>query len=141
MKRFVLDNSVTMRWLLASMDAKDQAYAECVLRSLSDADAVVPGLWHLEVVNVLMVAERKDHIVVSEVEGFLSQLEALPIETDPLTSRQSFNRILSLSRAYGLSSYDAAYLELAVREGLALASLDKALVKAAGQAGVAIYQE
>ena len=72
-------------------------------------------------------------------EGFISQLEGLPINVDPLTANQSFTHILSLSRAYNLSSYDASYLELAIRESIPLASLDKNLLKAAKKAGVSIY--
>jgi len=139
MIRYVLDNSVAMRWLLASQKKADQAYAENVLRSLAEAEAVVPNLWHLEAVNVLLVAERRGELEPGEVERFIAQLESLPIVVDPLTSHQVFSRGLGLSRAYKLSTYDAAYLELAIREGLPLASLDKNLIKAAKKAGVALY--
>ena len=139
MIRYVLDNSVAMRWLLASQKKADQAYAENVLRSLVEAEAVVPNLWHLEAVNVLLVAERRGELEPGEVERFIAQLESLPIVVDPLTSHQVFSRGLGLSRAYKLSTYDAAYLELAIREGLPLASLDKNLIKAAKKAGVALY--
>ena len=74
-----------------------------------------------------------------EIERFISQLENLPIHVDPLTSHQSFSRIMTLSRIYKLSSYDAVYLELAVREGLPLATLDKDLRKAAIKSNVEIY--
>lgn len=139
MIRYVLDNSVAMRWLLASQKKADQAYAENVLRSLAEAEAVVPNLWHLEAANVLLVAERRGELEPGEVERFIAQLESLPIVVDPLTSHQVFSRGLGLSRAYKLSTYDAAYLELAIREGLPLASLDKNLIKAAKKAGVALY--
>lgn len=139
MKRFVLDNSVAMRWLLASHNKTDQQYAESVLQCLIDGEALVPHLWHLEAANVLLSAEKQQQLDISEVERFISQLENLPIQLDSLTARQAFNRTLSLSRAYKLSSYDGAYLELAVREGLPLATLDKDLKKAARQADVSIY--
>ena len=141
MSGFVLDNSVAMRWLLASNKKSDQAYAEAVLRSLAEMNTVVPQLWHLEAANVLLGAEKRGELEVGEVERFIAQLENLPINIDPLTAHQAFSRTLSLSRAYMLSSYDAAYLELAVREGLALATLDKSLIKAAKKANVAIYLE
>lgn len=139
MSRYVLDNSVAMRWLLVSPKKTDQAYAESVLQSLSDTEAVVPHLWHLEAVNVLLTAEKSGELETGEVERFISQLESLPIQVDPLTSHQAFSRTLSLARAYKLSSYDAAYLELALREGLSLATLDKDLMKAARKADVALY--
>ena len=139
MTDFILDNSVAMRWLLESKKPVDQRYANRVLKSLTDADALVPNLWHLEATNVLLGAERRLEVNTGEIERFISQLENLPVYVDPLTSNQSFSRILSLARAYKLSSYDAAYLELAVREGLPLATLDKDLIKAAKKANVGMY--
>jgi predicted nucleic acid-binding protein len=139
MKQFVLDNSVAMRWLLDSPKASDQQYALSVLQSLTENDAIVPNLWHLEAVNVLVAAEGQNELSAGEVEAFISQLEGLPIKFDTLTAHQAFSRILGMSRIYKLSSYDAAYLELAVREGLTIASLDKDLIKAAKKAGVDIY--
>ena len=135
----VLDNSVAMRWLLASLKESDQAYAEAVLQSLAETEALVPHLWHLEATNVLIGAEKRGDLKAGEVERFITQLEALPIQIDPLTSHQAFSRTLSLSRAYNLSSYDAAYLELAIREGLPLATLDGDLRKAAQRADVLLY--
>lgn len=139
MTSFVMDNSIAMRWLLASEKKSDQAYAEAVLESLVDVDATVPNLWHLEAANVLVTAERRGELETGDVERFIAQLESLPIQVDPMTAHQAFSRTLSLSKAYKLSSYDAAYLELAIREGLPIATLDKDLLKAAKKADVAIY--
>ena len=139
MSTYVLDNSVAMRWLLTSKKRTDQNYAEAVLQQLVEDEAVVPNLWHLEAANVLLGAEKSGELELGEVERFIAQLECLPITVDPLTSRQAFNRGLSLSRAYSLSSYDAAYLELALREGLPLATLDKNLIKAAKKTDVPRY--
>ncbi|MCY4211371.1 MAG: type II toxin-antitoxin system VapC family toxin [Gammaproteobacteria bacterium] len=139
MKSFVLDNSVTMRWLLESEEPTDQNYAETVLNTLADNKAMVPNLWRLEVVNVLLNAERRKDISISNVEKFIAQLENLLIQVDPLTNDQAFSKTLVLANAYNISSYDAAYLELAVRENLPLASLDKHLIKAARKANVEIY--
>ncbi|MBP6700284.1 MAG: type II toxin-antitoxin system VapC family toxin [Halioglobus sp.] len=139
MTAFVLDNSVAMRWLLASNKASDQRYAEAVLRSLANAEAVVPNLWHLEVANVLLGAANRKDIEVSELERFTVQLENLPVTVDTLTANQVFGHTISLAKAYHLSSYDAAYLELALREGLPLATLDKDLLKAARRSDIAIY--
>ena len=128
-----------MRWLLESNKSVDQKYAEAVLRSLVDAVAIVPSLWHLEASNVLLSAERREEITLAEIERFASQLEELPIQVDSRTQSRALSHILVLAREYKLSSYDAAYLELAVREGLSLATLDKDLIKAAKRAGVPIY--
>lgn len=139
MTAFVLDNSVAMRWLLASEKAVDQRYAERVLNSLVESEALVPNLWHLEAANVLLGAVKRKTLVVADVERFTTQLENLPVSVDPSTATQAFGHTMTLARAYGLSSYDAAYLELAVRRGLPLATLDKELHKAAKRASVAIY--
>jgi predicted nucleic acid-binding protein len=139
MSGFVLDNSISMRWLLESDKAADQKYAEAVLKNLINDDAIVPNLWHLEASNVLVGAEKRSEIDAGEIERFITQLESLPIHVDSLTAHQAFSRIIALSRIYKLSSYDAAYLELAIREGIPLATLDKDLKKAAKKANVDIY--
>jgi predicted nucleic acid-binding protein len=99
----------------------------------------VPNLWHLEAVNVLLGAEKMGDTSLGEVERFIAQLEDLPLYVDSLTANQSFSRTMALARAYKLSSYDAAYLELALRKGLSIATLDKGIVKAAKKADVGIY--
>jgi predicted nucleic acid-binding protein len=139
MSDFVLDNSVAMRWHLEGEKVSDQKYAESVLVSLAEVDAVVPNLWHLEAINVLLRAEKRGDTTTGEVERFISQLESLPLHVDPLTANQSFSRTMALARAYKLGSYDAAYLELAVREGLPIATLDKGLIKAAKKADVVVF--
>ena len=139
MTDFVLDNSVAMRWLLKSPKATDQKYAETVLKSLSEVDAIVPDLWHLEASNVLLSAEKRTEINPGISEGFIIQLENLPIHVDTLTAHQAFSRIINIARTYKLSSYDASYLELSMREGIPLATLDSDLIKAAKKAQVDIY--
>ena len=139
MTTFVLDNSVAMRWLLASNKVSDQRYAESVLRSLANAEAVVPNLWHLEAANVLLSAANRKELEISAIERFTGQLENLPITVDTLTANQVFGHTMSLAKAYRLSSYDAAYLELALRESLPLATLDKGLLKAARRSDIEIY--
>ena len=99
MTGFVLDNSVAMRWILESDKASDQAYAEKVLKSFSTEEALVPNLWHLEASNVLLGAEKRSEISTGEIEGFIAQLENLPIQVDPLTAHQSFSRTLALGRS------------------------------------------
>ncbi len=139
MTDFVLDNSVAMRWLLETEKSSDQKYAEEVLKSMTDSDAFVPNLWQLEAVSVLVGAEKRCAASLGEIERFISQLENLPIHADSSTAHHAFSRTLTLARAYDISSYDASYLELAIREGLPLATLDKKLIKAAKKADVGIY--
>ncbi|WP_202966629.1 type II toxin-antitoxin system VapC family toxin [Cellvibrio sp. OA-2007] len=139
MMQFILDNSVAMRWLLATGKLTDQTYAETVLLSLNETQAIVPQIWQLEAANVLLGAEKRGQLDAENVEAFVSHLDSLPIVTDTLTHQQVFSRTMSLARAYKLSSYDAAYLELALREGLPIATLDQDLLKAALKANVKIY--
>lgn len=140
MSQFVLDNSVVMRWVLGSENQSDDRYADAVLRSLSDASAIAPGLWPLEVANVLVVAERHDDITPAETDNFLLQLDSLPIDVDPLTARQALSHTLLLARDHKLTAYDASYLELSLRTGLPLATLDKDLLRATTNAGVCRYE-
>ena len=109
------------------------------MATLVSADAMVPNLWHLEVCNVVSRSEQRGDIDVGQSEGFIAQLENLPIYVDTLTANQAFNRTLGLARNYNLSSYDAAYLELAIREGIPLATLDDDLEKAAKKTNVKLY--
>ncbi len=139
MTDFVIDNSVTMRWLLATNKKVDQQYADTVLKSLLATEAMVPDLWRLEAANVLLSSEKRLEIDAVESERFISQLENLPIFIDNQTSHKAFNRTMTLARIYKLSSYDASYLELAIRAGLPLATLDRSLVKAARKSNVPIY--
>ena len=125
---FVVDNSVVMAWCF-----KDEAnpYADAVLTSLTRATAVVPGIWPLEVVNVLLVAERSERLHESDSVRFISLLSQLPIVVERTWPERSMKDLLALGRAHSLSSYDAAYLELAMRQGLPIATLDNNLLKAA----------
>lgn len=139
MSDFVLDNSVSMRWLMPSLKLEDQQYADTVLKSMADFTAIVPNLWHLEVANVLLAAEKRQQLDVKASELFVRQLQQLSIFSDSQTANRVFSDTLLLARQHQLSSYDAAYLELALREGLPIASLDKDLLQAASSVGVPLY--
>lgn len=127
--RFVLDNSVTMRWLFGDGSAEDLAYASSILAlmEMPDAEAVVPALWRLEVANVIVRAESKGLLIEAQSAEFLGVLQDMAISVDPETTEHSLNDTLQLARRFKLSSYDASYLELALREGLPLATLDNDL--------------
>ena len=135
---FVLDCSVTMGWCF-----EDQAtpYADGVLQMLTGGLAMVPSIWTLEVANVLLGAERHDCLRPADSARFLALLQSLPITVDRDSPQHVWNEVIHLGREYKLSSYDASYLELAMRSGTALATLDRDLKKAARKAGVELVPE
>jgi predicted nucleic acid-binding protein len=107
-----------------------------VLKSVETSQAIAPSLWSFEVASVLIAAERRGRIGVAAQAEFLERLRLLPITIEHRPATWLAQRILSLARSYHLSAYDAAYLELAIREGLPLATLDEDLRRAASGAGV-----
>lgn len=137
MNRFVLDASVALRWFL---DNPIPPVAVAVKRSLIEGTkALVPGLWRLEMANGLVAAERRRVFGAHELDRALRDVELLltyAIETDPAS--YSVREVSQTARQFGLSAYDAAYLNLARREGLRLATLDGPLRAAAKQAKVEI---
>ena len=137
--KFVLDNSVTMRWFFGDGKSKDLNYAKDVLEAMRRVSAIVPAIWGLEVSNVISKAEAKGLVTEARSSIFLEMLKELDIEADVQTYARSLDDILNLARRYGLSAYDASYLELAMRENLSLATLDEDLIKAAKKAGTKVY--
>jgi predicted nucleic acid-binding protein len=135
-KEFVLDVSVTMVW---AFEDETDPYAEAVADSLSHARVFVPSLWHLETANALLVGERRKRLTEAQVAQFMTVLQSFPITMDEETTLHAWQDTLHLARSHGLSVYDATYLELALRRGLPLASLDAQLKAAAGTAGVAEF--
>ena len=134
-ERFVVDNSIVMTWCF-----KDEAdpYADAILNSLTEAVAIVPGIWPLEVVNVLLVAERTNRLHESDSVRFITLLSQLPIVVEPTWPERMMKDLLALGRTNSLSSYDAAYLELAMRQGLPIATLDRKLLEAARRVDIPI---
>lgn len=137
---FVLDNSVAMCWLLNAGRPADVAYALKVLDALKQTSALVPGLWALEAANLVAKAEARGLVTEARTQAFVTTLTRLNIATDKATAGQALSDTLNLARRYKLSAYDAAYLELALREGLPLATLDADLEKAARKAGVKRFE-
>jgi predicted nucleic acid-binding protein len=133
---FVVDCSVALAWCFPDEKAP---YPQAVLDSLATARAVVPALWHLEVANCLLVGERRKRSTEADTVSWLSFLSSLPLAVDDETVGRAWSDVLHLARAHGLSAYDAAYLELALRRGLPLATLDDKLKAAAQAIGVAEY--
>lgn len=133
---FVLDCSVVMSWCF-----EDEAvpYAEKVLDAFSDTEAIAPSLLPLEVGNVLLVAERHKRISRAAILRFASLLTSLPISIEPEPPGRAMSEILSLARTYRLSTYDASYLDLALRRGVSLATRDQALRRAAKHCDVKLF--
>ena len=128
---------MTMAWCF---EDEASGYADSVLSRLSESDVLVPALWPLEVANVLLVAERRGRLAPADSARFLHLVGALPIVIDTETSRRAFTDIFPLARLHGLSSYDAAYLELAMRQGVSLATLDDRLRQAAVDLGISVLE-
>lgn len=131
----IIDCSITMAWCFADEATLETARVQD--RLIAEA-AVVPALWFLEVVHVLVLAEKRGRIAAADAAGFLQLLTALDIQTDHETSARAFDHLPSLCRGHGLTSYDAAYLELAVRRRLPLASLNDDLRQAATALGIQV---
>jgi len=133
--RFVIDASVALSWCFEDEASRR---GDRVLDLLAETSAIAPAVWPLEVANVLLVAERTKRISRGESERFLAILRSLPISVVPQPTPQIFGGAFALGRDTGLSSDDASYLLLAMREGLPLATLDRPLRRAAKRVGVEV---
>lgn len=122
--KFILDCSVTMAWCFE--DESDE-FSLAILEKLQRSQALVPSLWSLEVANVLLIAQRKKRVTKNHVDSFIQALGILPIHIDTSTHVKAMHQILALAHETNLTIYDATYLELAIREELPLATLDKHL--------------
>lgn len=134
MSGFVLDASVAVAWCFGD-EGTPAAWA--LLDRLRTEPGVVPALWALEVGNILMGAERRKRIAPARTAEFLGLLGDLDIRVDVEPPGRAFRDVLPVARSSGLTTYDAAYLELAMRSGLPLATKDAALARAAKASGVA----
>lgn len=135
--RFVVGNSVVMAWCFRDESSR---YADDVLESLDGGEAVVPAVWPLEVGNVLAMAERRGRLQPEEIPRILAMLAALPITVEQESSERILTEILVLARERQLTTYDASYLDLALRLGLPIATADAALVKAAQKCHVSLWK-
>jgi predicted nucleic acid-binding protein len=133
---FVLDCSATLPWVFG--DEASPAADALLDRLVQGERAWVPALWHLELGNVLLGAKRRGRIDQAGIEGFLSRLAVYDIAVDDQTMERAWQKTLDLALQHSLSTYDAAYLELALRRGLPLASLDRELIAAARACGVTL---
>lgn len=132
----VLDCSVTMAWILRDDTMTEKA--DAILNMLPEKQVKVPTIWPLEVANVLCLAERQKKLTVLEVAEFKEFLSALPIQVDHGTSSRVMGSIYTLAKTQQITVYDAAYLEMAIRENSPLATFDRALKNAAKKSGVVV---
>jgi len=135
--QFVVDNSVILAWVLD----EGKTGADRVMDRLVDGAALTPGIWPLEFANSLVVAERRKRLSEAEAVRAREVVLALPIQVVPDERERVLSSVLTLARDQGLSVYDACYLDLAMREGLSLATLDQGLREAAERCGVPVVPE
>jgi predicted nucleic acid-binding protein len=131
----VIDASIALTWCF-----EDEAspVTDALFERVRDDGAIVPGLWRLELGNVLLAAERRGRIDTEDLAERLDLIAALPIDTDPETSSRAWRDTLTVARAEGLTTYDAAYLELAIRRRVPLLTKDRDLAAAAARRGVTV---
>lgn len=130
---FVMDSSVALSWCF--LDEATPATRKLLAR-MGDEAALVPGWWFVELTNVLALAEQKGRITSAQVAEFISLIESFNLEIDSEAPQRSFTDLLPLCRTHKLTSYDAMYLDLAVRRQLPLATLDEPLRTAASKLAV-----
>ncbi len=130
---FVLDNSVVCGWFIENQAS---AYGDAIARQLQDERAAVPAVWELELANVLRTACLRQRMTAQHAQTALAQIVSLPIDVDRQGAPPA--ELLALALRFGLSSYDAAYLELALRLQIPLATVDGPLRDAALASGVGL---
>ena len=135
----VLDASVALAWIFERLDAAEHDRADRALGTLATTSAVVPPLWQVEVANGLLVGERRKVIQLAQSQNFLMRLLNLPIKVDANLSLARTQDVLTIARQYGLTAYDACYLDLAFQTTGTLATFDTKLASAANAAGVPVF--
>ncbi len=132
---FVVDNSVALAWCFEDEQTEP---IMALLDRVAERGAFAPSLWPLEALNGLVMAERRKRLDAMRRDALASFLRALPITVDEETADRAWTATVRLAERYRLSVYDAAYLELAQRRKLPLATVDRDLIKAAKAAGVTL---
>ena len=135
----VLDASVALGWIFTRIDGNEAALAERALSDLPSDSWIVPAIWHAEIGNGLLGGERAGVIPPSQSAFFLDRLYSAHIETDPAPQQVHLAAVLALARMYGLTGYDATYLDLALRTGRTLATFDRQLADAVRKAGGQVF--
>ncbi len=140
MAEFVLDASVAISWCFPGDPTEDTAYSRFVLSQLANQDAVVPDIWAFEIANIIFVSfAKRRRITESQIEDYLARLKALPIRAESSDIWSNVG-LQSLARKHNLAAYDVAYLDLALRRDVPLATSDSPLEAAAVSEGIAILR-
>ncbi len=135
MTRLVLDASMALAWIFERQNKEEAARAEKVLTMIADIETIVPTLWHIELINALLIGERRKVVTEAQMIDYLNRLEKLPILTDENTLPNRREMVMDLAREHALTAYDAVYLDLALRSNAVLATFDTKLAKAMYKAG------
>ena len=136
---WVLDASMSLAWLFRRLDPVEASLADRALAELPCAGADVPAIWYAEMANGLLRGERMGVVSEQHVRFFQSQLSEMHIEMDREQPQARSNAVMDFARKYGLTAYDATYLELALRTGRTLATFDAKLAGAMRQAGGQVF--
>lgn len=129
----VVDASVALAWLF---EGEATPYSEAALSHVRDSGSIVPSIWPLEVANALITGERRSRLTVAQTAQALNVLRPLPIQIVEIGVETAWQEVIRLSREFRLTVYDASYIDLALRYGAPLASLDHRMRAAAERAGV-----
>ncbi len=132
--RFIVDASVGFAWVYQGQATSETDHL--LNEVAAGAAVVVPALWYLEMSNVLLIAQRRHRLTAMQRKAALEKLTAIQLTVDEEGTRNAFGKTSELAEKYGLTVYDATYLELALRRSLPLASRDEALRNAAKQCGL-----
>lgn len=135
-RTFVLDAATALGWCFGD---EGGVLCERALLAATHGQAVVPAVWPLEVGNAILRAERRQRLSAGEAQRVLAKLAVIPVAVDLHSVQAGASSVWQLARKYSLSSYDASYLELAVRLGLPLATSDAALLRAMAVCGVTLF--
>ncbi len=133
MKGVVIDCSITLAWLFEDERSPE---IDTLLRSWQQGTLIVPSLWHIEVANAVVTAEKRGRLAPNTIPALLELVTDLPVETDEETVIHALHETLQHARKMKLTAYDAVYLELALRRNLPLATRDEALRAAAVKIGI-----
>jgi predicted nucleic acid-binding protein len=131
----VVDTSIALSWCF---EDEASAATDALFEQVRDKGALVPGLWHLELANLLLQAETRGRITAADSALRLELFAALPIMIDTETSARAWREIVALARSERLTTHDAAYLELAIRSGAPLMTKDNTLAAAARRVGLTV---
>lgn len=132
----VVDASVALAWCFPD---EGSDYADQVLVALDGISILVPAIWSLEVANAILIGQRNKRLHQREIQRFSTLLQNLSVVLDAPSAEENLINVLPLAREYGLSAYDAAYLEISLRHSAPLATLDRKLRKAAQRAGAKLF--